>query len=112
MYRTDGARRAYGRRLAGLAAAVVLCVALVMVGLTLARTVHADLVAQGAASVRETVLEHAVQCYAIEGVYPPDLRYLEDNYGLQIDHGEYIVSYEAIASNVAPSVQVLVRGAS
>ena len=27
----------------------------------------------------------AVQCYAVEGIYPPDLGYMRDHYGLQID---------------------------
>ena len=30
--------------------------------------------------IRETVLSYVAQCYALEGRYPDDLQYLEDNY--------------------------------
>ena len=64
---------------------------------------------QGAVSVREAVLNSARQCCAIEGSFPSSLQYLEDNYGLRINHNDYIVTYEAFASNLSPSVVVVPR---
>lgn len=61
-------------------------------------------------AIRENVLSAAVQCYAVEGVFPPDLEYLEQHYGLVIDKDAYIVTYEAFSSNIMPDVSVLVRG--
>ena len=61
-------------------------------------------------SIRETVLRAAAQCYAVEGVYPPSLSYLEEHYHLVINHRDFIVSYEAFSSNQPPQVRVLVRG--
>lgn len=56
----------------------------------------------------ETALRRAaVACYAAEGIYPPDLAYLEEHYGIQIDETRYAVSYEAIASNLMPDITVL-----
>ena len=52
-----------------------------------------------AAAIRRTVENSARQCYVIEGVYPPDLKYLEDNYGLQINTDDFYVQYEIYASN-------------
>lgn len=60
--------------------------------------------------IRKNVLSAAVQCYAVEGVFPPDLQYLEDNYGLVVDKDTYIVTYEAFSTNMMPDVSVLVRG--
>ena len=31
----------------------------------------------------------AVACYAVEGAYPPNVQYLEDNYGIQINKTLY-----------------------
>lgn len=56
------------------------------------------------------VQKAVVNCYAIEGVYPSDVKYLEDHYGLVINHEKYIVHYELIGSNVMPSVEVLKKG--
>ena len=56
---------------------------------------------------REEVLDAAVQCYALEGAYPQSLSYLEENYGVQVNHSRFIVSYEAYASNQLPAVAVL-----
>lgn len=62
------------------------------------------------AAIREAVLRSAVQCYAVEGAYPESLAYLEEHYGLTVNHRDFIVTYEVFASNRLPEVQVLVRG--
>lgn len=64
---------------------------------------------QGAVTLRQTVLDSAMQCLALEGAYPPTLEYLEERYGLVINRDDYVVTYVAYASNVMPSVQVVVR---
>lgn len=64
---------------------------------------------QGAVTLRQTVLDSAMQCLALEGAYPPTLEYLEREYGLVINRDDYVVTYVAYASNVMPSVQVVVR---
>ena len=63
--------------------------------------------ANAAAEIRRTVENSARQCYVIEGVYPPDLEYLEQNYGLQINTDEFYVRYEIYASNQPPTVKVV-----
>ena len=50
----------------------------------------------------DAIIRSAVQCYAIEGFYPPDIEYLENNYGLLVDHNKYFVSYSVFASNIIP----------
>ena len=34
---------------------------------------------------------------------------LEEHYGLRINHNDYVITYEAYASNMAPSVMVVPR---
>ena len=60
-------------------------------------------------SIRETVMEQALQCYVIEGAYPQDLAYLEDNYGLTINKRDYLVMYTPFAENLPPEVKVIDR---
>lgn len=55
----------------------------------------------------ETIHKALVNCYAIEGVYPPSLDYLEENYGVMIDHDRFYVEYRVMGSNLTPDVQVL-----
>ena len=64
---------------------------------------------QSALSLRNAILDGALQCCAIEGSYPSSLAYLEENYGLVINHDDYIITYEAFAQNIPPSVVVLPR---
>ena len=64
---------------------------------------------------RQQALERAVRkslvsCYAIEGAYPDSLSYLEEHYGLQIDHSRYVVDYEPFGDNIWPTVQIVRRG--
>lgn len=60
-----------------------------------------------AASVYSMVMNSAAMCYSIEGEYPPDLEYLEENYGVKIDGVRYIVHYEYFGANIRPTVTVI-----
>ena len=60
-------------------------------------------------AIRDAVQRSALQCYAVEGAYPPDLSYLEDNYGLQVNHEDFYVTYDAFASNLPPAIRVTKR---
>lgn len=62
---------------------------------------------EGRRQLEEALRRSAVACYAAEGMYPPDLTYLEDHYGLQIDADRYTVYYDVFASNLMPDITVL-----
>lgn len=62
---------------------------------------------QGRRQLEEALRRSAVACYAAEGIYPPDLTYLEEHYGLQIDTDRYTVYYDVFASNLMPDITVL-----
>lgn len=68
-----------------------------------------DLSDNSAAAIRAAVQRSALQCYTVEGAYPPDLQYLEENYGLQVNEKDYYVTYDAFASNLPPTVVVTRR---
>ena len=68
-----------------------------------------DLGEESAAAIRDAVQRSALQCYAVEGVYPPSLEYLEANYGLQINTAEFYVAYDIYASNMPPTVKVVAK---
>ena len=87
---------------------VVLAVAAVVVALGVI-SAQAQAREQAALSLRESVLNAAKQCCAVEGSYPTTLQHLEDFYGLTINHDDYVVSYEWFADNVLPSVVVTPR---
>ena len=58
----------------------------------------------------EQVLQKtAVACYAVEGVYPPDVAYMREHYGLTYDESRYVVHYKLVASNIMPVIDVMVR---
>lgn len=60
--------------------------------------------------VRNAVRNAVLTCYAVEGVYPPDIGHLVENYGLAYDDDRYLITYDAFASNVLPEIRVEVRG--
>jgi hypothetical protein len=71
----------------------------------------ADITEEGATAIQDTVQKSALQCYVVEGVYPPDLKYLEDHYGLQINTDDFYVTYDVFASNQPPTVVVTPKSA-
>ncbi|MGI6124142.1 MAG: hypothetical protein ACOYIG_08135 [Acetivibrionales bacterium] len=60
--------------------------------------------------IKQAIERACIQCYALEGSYPPDLEYLKENYGLIINDDKYFYYYEIFASNVMPYVEVYERG--
>lgn len=64
---------------------------------------------EGRKQLEEALRRGAVACYAAEGIYPPDLEYLEEHYGVQVDEERYAVFYEVFASNLMPDITVLER---
>lgn len=103
----DRPRRSVRRIVTGILAVLVLAAVLAGGGLLLARRIQKDLAVQGAQAVYTAVMDQALQCYALEGAWPSSLEYLEQHYGLQINHNRYIVAYEVFASNQPPAVTVL-----
>lgn len=57
--------------------------------------------------LQEALQKGCVSCYAAEGIYPPDLEYLKEHYGIQIDEERYTVYYNRFAQNLMPDVTVL-----
>ena len=92
-----------GRWLYGLLAALLVAALVLLIA---HRNPERDLSDESAAAIRAAVERSALQCYVVEGVYPPDLKYLEENYGLQINTADFYVTYDAFASNMAPTVIV------
>lgn len=64
---------------------------------------------EGAETLRSAIARASVQCYAIEGRYPPSVAYLEENYGIRIDRERFDVFYEGFASNIMPDITVISR---
>ena len=62
---------------------------------------------QGRRQLEDSLRRSAVACYAAEGIYPPDLDYLEAHYGIQIDRSRYAVFYEIFAENLMPGITVV-----
>lgn len=58
-------------------------------------------------TLKKAVTRASVQCYAIEGRYPPNVEYLEENYGVQINRKKYNVFYDGFASNVMPQINII-----
>lgn len=60
------------------------------------------------------ILEKAIdrsitQCYALEGVYPDNLAYLEQEYGLTYNKEHFFVDYQYIGSNLRPDITIIER---
>ena len=55
----------------------------------------------------EAVNRDIVHCYCIEGMYPPNISYMEDHYGLIYDKDKFIVDYEYIRANIMPKVTIV-----
>ncbi len=57
--------------------------------------------------LEDAIRRNAVACYAAEGIYPPNLTYLEEHYGVQINRNRYDVIYQLIGENLMPDITVV-----
>jgi uncharacterized protein YpmB len=60
--------------------------------------------------IKQAIERACIQCYALEGSYPPDLQYLSEHYGIILNEDKYFYYFEIFASNVMPYVEVYERG--
>jgi len=72
-------------------------------------TQSSDLMEEGEAAIKNAIQRSALQCYAVEGIYPPNLDYLKDHYGLSVNERDYYIKYDAFASNMPPEVRVAAK---
>lgn len=59
------------------------------------------------AQLQDAIRRSCMACYAAEGAYPPNLEYIQEYYGVQIDEKKYTVHYMVIADNLMPDITVL-----
>lgn len=59
------------------------------------------------AQLEKALRRAVVECYALEGAYPPNIEYMEKYYGIVIDEEQFGVHYEAFADNVMPDFKVI-----
>ena len=85
----------------------VLMMAAVYLLLVSAGNVNERQQAESLKQMEDTIHKAVLNCYAIEGSYPATIEYVEEYYGLQIDHEKYDVFYEVFAQNLMPEVTVL-----
>ena len=97
-------RKGLGMLLLPVAVAAVLL--LFLTGLS---NLDRDRSEEGRKQLEEALRRGAVACYAAEGIYPPNVEYLEEHYGVQVDEERYAVFYEVFASNLMPDITVLER---
>ena len=95
------------RSLPGTVLSAVLLAAVLAAFLICVRSVSGRTAGEQLDILENAIRRASVQCYAIEGRYPPSVEYLEENYGIQIDRERYHVFYEGFASNVMPDITVI-----
>ena len=90
--------------------APVILLALVLIAFSL----FASSMSKTNASQEKEILQKAIdrsitQCYALEGVYPDNLAYLEQEYGLTYNKEHFFVDYQYIGSNLRPDITIIER---
>ena len=56
----------------------------------------------------QTALHRSIsQCYAVEGVYPPNLEYIKTHYGLTYNEDLFYVDYQPIGANLYPDTTIV-----
>jgi hypothetical protein len=89
-----------------IAAAIFAAAVVIAAGLAVS-DVEGTAKEQGGQLLEKSLYRAAVSCYSVEGMYPPTLEYLAENYGGVIDSENYAVFYEIFADNIMPNITVV-----
>ena len=87
----------------------VLVIVILVFFLVAVRNLQAGNAEERKAQLEQALRRCAVACYAAEGIYPPDVEYMKEHYGIQIDEEQYLVIYDIFAENLMPDITVLER---
>jgi hypothetical protein len=88
--------------------APLLLTALVLWGVVVGASRTQDQAAgQARRLTEENIRRAAVQCYALEGIYPVDIEYLVEHYGIRPDTSRFIIHYRFVADNLLPDIDVI-----
>ena len=85
------------------------CIAVLIGFSTALSSLNSGHEAEDQRQLMEALRRGCVACYAAEGIYPPNLEYLEEHYGIQVDETRYTVFYSVFAANLMPDITVLVN---
>ncbi len=85
---------------------------LILVAVLIAFVGFSNSMADSNLAREKEILENAIdrsitQCYALEGVYPDSLEYLEEHYGLIYNEEQFFVNYQYIGSNLRPDITII-----
>lgn len=89
--------------------ALLILVATCLITISGIRTTVSSTKKEEKAQLELAIRRAIVECYAIEGAYPPDVDYMEAHYGVVVDDNAFIVHYDSFATNVMPDFKVLDR---
>ena len=65
-----------------------------------------------ASDTESSIRRNAALCYSIEGAYPDNVEYLEDNYGVVVNRDKFYVHYSFFGSNISPEISVIPKNQS
>ncbi len=61
-------------------------------------------------ALQKAIDSSLLQCYCIEGRYPPNFDYLANNYGILYDKKKYRVDYTVFGTNMKPEIFIIDLG--
>ena len=57
-------------------------------------------------TMKNMAMRACIQCYALEGGFPPSLEYLQ-NYGFVLDESRYHYMYTIVGANIMPTLEII-----
>ncbi len=102
-----GKRKSILKRIPGLAWTILLFVLVIGIFLFAVTNISEDTADREETALTTALNRAIVNCYCVEGTYPPSLDYIKTNYGLIYDEDIFFVDYRAIGSNLLPDVTIV-----
>lgn len=91
---------------------IVIFLAIIIVFLYAVINLNSSTITRQENALKTAIDRDVVNCYALEGFYPPSLDYMEDHYGLTYNKDLFFVDYQPVGSNLLPNITIIRKGAA
>lgn len=102
-----GKNKNFIRRFSGPVLSWLIFAAVLVIFLIFVNRISATTTEKQEEALKSALDRAIINCYCVEGTYPPSLDYIEEHYGLTYDEDLFFVDYRAIGSNMLPDVTVI-----
>lgn len=102
-----GQKKNFIKRIPAMTWSFLIFAAILVIFIVSVKNISADTVDRQEEALSAAIERCVINCYCVEGTYPPSLEYIKEHYGLVYDENLFFIDYRPIGSNILPDTTII-----